>query len=47
MWANSGEMTNKGFDINANVAIVNTKDFKWKAGFSIGHYTNEIKKLPS
>lgn len=47
MWANSGEMTNKGFDINANVAIINTKDFKWKAGFSIGHYTNEIKKLPS
>lgn len=47
MWANSGEMTNKGFDVNANVAIVNTKDFKWKAGFSIGHYTNEIKKLPS
>lgn len=47
MWANSGEMTNTGFDINANVAIINTKDFKWKAGFSIGHFTNEIKKLPS
>ena len=47
MWANSGEMTNKGFDINANVAIINTKNFKWKAGFSIGHYCNEIKNLPA
>lgn len=47
MWANAGEMTNRGFDINANVAIINTKDFKWKAGFSIGHYKNEVKKLPS
>lgn len=47
MWANAGEMTNKGFDVNANVIIVNTKNFKWKAGFSIGHFKNEITKLPA
>ena len=47
MWANSGSMTNAGFDINANVILLNTKDFKWKAGFSIGHYKNEISSLPS
>ena len=47
MWANSGSMTNKGFDINANLILLNTKNFKWKAGFSIGHYTNEISSLPA
>ncbi len=47
MWSNCGEMTNTGFDINANLAVINTKDFKWKVGVSLGHYTNEIKKLPS
>ena len=47
MWSNSGEMTNKGFDVNANLAVINTKNFKWKVGVSLGHYTNEIKKLPS
>ena len=47
MWANSGSMTNKGFTINANGIILNTKDFRWQAGFSIGHYCNEISKLPA
>ncbi|MBO4593318.1 MAG: SusC/RagA family TonB-linked outer membrane protein [Bacteroidaceae bacterium] len=47
MWANSGSMTNKGFDINANMILLNTKNFKWKAGFSLGHYCNEISSLPS
>lgn len=47
MWANAGSMTNKGFTLNANGILLNTKDFKWKAGFSIGHYKNEIKSLPA
>ena len=47
MWANAGAMTNKGFNINANTILLNTKNFKWEAGFSIGHYCNEITKLPA
>ena len=47
MWANAGAMTNKGFTINANGILLNTKNFKWQAGFSIGHYCNEITKLPA
>ena len=47
MWANAGAMTNKGFTINANTILLNTKNFKWQAGFSIGHYCNEITKLPA
>lgn len=47
MWANSGAMTNKGFDLSANVILLNQQNLKWKAGFSIGHYTNEVTKLPS
>lgn len=47
MWANAGEMTNTGFDATATVVLLNTKNFKWKAGVSLGHFSNEIKKLPA
>lgn len=47
MWTNDGSMTNKGLDFNANAVIINTDKFKWQLGFSIGHYNNEVKTLPS
>ena len=47
MWTHGGELTNKGLDVTANAILVNTKKFKWELGFSVGHYTNEITKLPS
>lgn len=47
IWGNNGQLTNKGLDIHANGVLVNTPNFKWQLGFSIGHYTNEITKLPT
>lgn len=46
-WTNDGEMTNRGFDININSVLINTKNWKWQLGASIGHYSNVITKLPS
>ena len=46
-WTNDGEMTNRGFDFRANAVLINHRNFKWQIGASIGHYRNEITKLPS
>lgn len=47
IWGNNGSLSNKGLDVTANGVIVNAKNFKWQLGFTIGHYKNEIKKLPT
>lgn len=44
-WINDGRLQNKGFDVSANVKLVNTKDWKWSVAASVGHYKNEIKRL--
>lgn len=46
MWANDGELKNSGIEANVNAVLVNTRNWKWQAGFGIGHYKNEITKLP-
>lgn len=46
IWSNDGELKNQGVDFNLNAVLVNTKDWKWQLGFSIGHYKNEITDLP-
>ena len=45
-WTNGGSISNKGFDASFNAKLVNTGLFKWEAGASIGHYKNEVTKLP-
>ncbi|MBO7115381.1 MAG: SusC/RagA family TonB-linked outer membrane protein [Bacteroidaceae bacterium] len=45
-WSNGGSLSNKGFDASVNVKLLNTKLIKWEAGASIGHYKNEVTKLP-
>ncbi len=46
-WTNEGSLSNKGFELNANAVLLNKKDWKWEAGFTMGHYNNEITSLPS
>jgi TonB-linked SusC/RagA family outer membrane protein len=46
-WTNDGKLQNMGADVHVNAIVVNTKDFKWELGASIGHYKNKIKDLPS
>lgn len=45
-YTNDGALKNQGFDAAFNAKIVNTKDFKFDFGASVGHYKNEITKLP-
>lgn len=47
IWTNDGALKNTGVDFNANIVLLNTKDWKWQAGFSLAHYKNEITDLPS
>ena len=46
-WTNDGQMKNRGFEFHANAALLNKKDWKWEVGARIGHYNNEITKLPN
>ncbi len=47
MWSNDGTLENNGVDFNVNALLVQHKDWRWQAGFTIGHYKNEITELPS
>lgn len=47
MWANDGELKNSGVEVNMTGVLVNTRDWKWQAGFTVAHYQNEITKLPT
>lgn len=44
-WSNDGELKNQGFEIGVNVRAVDTRDFKFNIGATIGHYHNEVTKL--
>ena len=46
-WSNGGSLSNTGFDASFNAKLVNGGAFKWEAGASIGHYKNEVTKLPT
>ena len=46
-WSNDGELENKGFDVSVQGKVINNRDWQWQLGLSVGHYKNELKKLPS
>jgi TonB-linked SusC/RagA family outer membrane protein len=46
-WSNEGEMTNKGIELSTNAKLLNLSKLHWELGFSIGHYVNNITKLPN
>ena len=45
-WTNEGEMTNSGVEVKVNGALINSKDWKWELGATLGHYSNEVTALP-
>lgn len=45
-WCNDGALRNIGVETNVNAILVNGKDFKWQLGATLGHYKNEVTKLP-
>lgn len=46
MWTNEGELTNEGVNLNLTAVLINTKDWQWQFGASVGHYKNKITALP-
>lgn len=46
MWSNNGALKNTGASVNVSGIVVNSKNFTWELGFSVGHYKNEITELP-
>jgi len=45
-WGNGGELSNKGFELSADLKLINLSALKWEFGASVGHYTNKIESLP-
>ena len=46
-WCNGGALENTGFDVSMQIKVLNLKDWHWQVGASVGHYKNEITKLPA
>ena len=44
-WSNGGELKNTGFEATINAKLINTKNWQWELGASVGHYENEITAL--
>lgn len=44
-WANGGTLRNIGLEATLNAKLVNTRNFQWELGLSLGHYENEIVAL--
>lgn len=44
-WANDGSLRNTGFEIGVNVRAVDSRDFKFDVGFTVGHYKNKVLSL--
>ncbi len=44
-WANGGELQNTGIEATVNAKLINTKNWQWELGASLGHYKNEVVAL--
>lgn len=45
MWANVGDISNKGFEITLNAVPVQTKDFTWTTTLNLSHNKNKVESL--
>jgi len=45
-WSNDGAMKNRGFDVSIAAKVLALKDLQWEVGASVGHYKNEVTKVP-
>lgn len=46
-WSNGGELRNTGFETNVSFKPVVAKNWNVEIGASMGHYKNEVTKLPN
>jgi TonB-linked SusC/RagA family outer membrane protein len=47
MKSNTGEISNKGFEISANVNILQDSDLKWRIGANFSYNKNEVVEISS
>ncbi len=47
IFANAGEMSNEGVEVNINASILQRKAFSWTANFNLSTNKNRIEKLPA
>ena len=47
VWSNGGALQNTGAYVSANVRALNTKNWKWEVGASVGTYKNVVTQLPN
>ena len=45
-WSNGGALQNTGVYASANLRALNSKNWKWEVGTSVGAYKNIVTKLP-
>ncbi len=45
-WSNGGELKNTGFEASLSAKPVVAKDWRVEVGATVGHYKNEVTKLP-
>lgn len=45
IFSNSGEISNKGFELSVNAQIITHKDFTWSTRFNVSTNKNKIEKL--
>ena len=44
-WTNGGKLENTGVNFSTTVRVIDTRDFKFDLGATIGHYRNKVKSL--
>ena len=47
LWANVGEISNRGIELILNITPVQTKSFTWRTTFNMSHNTNKVNSLSS
>ena len=46
VWSNGGALKNTGTYVSANLRVLNSKEWKWELGASVGTYKNVVTELP-
>lgn len=44
-WSNDGELSNKGYELSANLRLLNVGSFRWEAAAAIAHNQNKVTRL--
>lgn len=44
-YINGGKLQNTGYNLDMSYRVLNTKDWHWELGASVGHYKNEVTEI--